>query len=65
MGRFGLGSEYYCTSVDDAKMSIRKATNIKGLKAALVGERENNNRATLIKALEARIRKLEKEAKRV
>ncbi len=65
MGRFGLGSEYYCTSVDDAKISIRRATDIKGLKAALKGERAKSNRATLIKAIEARIRKLEKEAKRV
>lgn len=53
---------FYCTSVDDAKISIRRCTDVDVLDAALLGEKRNNNRASLVRALEQRIRRLKMEA---
>lgn len=57
---FKAARELYCTSVDDAKMSIKKENNIEALEMALYRERESDNRKSLVMALESRIRKLKR-----
>lgn len=47
--------KYYCTSVDDAKTSIKRCVDIDVLEAALVGEMGRGNRKTMVRALEQRI----------
>jgi hypothetical protein len=46
------------TSVYDGCLSVRKETDVKNLRLALQYERLNQKRATLIRAITARIRKL-------
>lgn len=47
-----------CTSVYDGGISLKGTDDIEVVQAALKYERENYNRTTMIKALNARIRKL-------
>lgn len=49
-----------CTSVYDATLKVRNSTDLRTLKLALKYERLSQRRSTLIRALTARIRKLEK-----
>jgi len=48
------------TSVDDATQRIRKSTSLPDLRDWLKHERDGRGRTTVIKALGARIRRIEK-----
>jgi hypothetical protein len=47
-----------CTSVYDGCLSLKNTDDIKVVQAALEYEQENYQRATMIKAIKARLRKL-------
>ncbi len=50
-----------CTSVDDARSTIKNCDNIALLKACLAYETETTKRTTMLQMLERRIRRIEKE----